>query len=35
MPVNRREFLGLAATGFATGLLVSNPLAGAATGARI
>jgi 2-haloacid dehalogenase len=35
MPLNRREFFGLTAAGVATGLLAANPLAGAATGAKI
>lgn len=35
MPLNRREFLNLAAAGIATGLLASNPLARAATSPKI
>lgn len=35
MPLNRREFLNLAAAGIATGLLASNPLARAATSSKI
>lgn len=35
MPLNRREFLNLAAAGIATGLLASHPLARAATNPKI